>query len=112
VHSSMLLAVEKTLMLGPKNSSQQKPWLSVASLGVCAPVFFLALSAISPASAKDKKSHQVTVPVLQLDAGRKLVFERAFSSEKEVETKRGFWKKVVDVVAGAPDSSPTRRAAS
>src|SRR5690242_6349221 len=96
-------------MLGLKNSSQEKPRLPVVSLRICAPVFFAALSVVSPASAKDKKSHQVTVPVLQLDGGRKLVFERAFSSEKEVETKRGFWKKVVDVVAGAPDFKIMRR---
>ena len=37
-----------------------------------------------------------------MDGGRKLRFERVFSSEREVKPKRGFWTKVVDVVAGAP----------
>ncbi len=50
----------------------------------------------------DKKGHEVTVPVLLLDGGRKLVFEGAFSMEREAKPKRGFWKKVVDVVAGEP----------
>src|SRR5215475_7090091 len=59
--------------------------------------------------AKEKKGREVTVPVLQLEAGRKLVFERSFSSEKDVETKRGFWKKVVDIVAGAPEFKSMQR---
>jgi DNA-binding beta-propeller fold protein YncE len=53
--------------------------------------------------AKNRKPRETMVPVLQLEAGRKLIFEGAFSSEREVETKRGFWKRVIDVVAGAPD---------
>lgn len=108
-YGSKLLVAENILMPEPKNSTHEKAGLSAASLQVYAAVFFLALIAVSPVSAKDKKSYQVTFPVLQLDAGRKLVFERVFSSEKEVQTKRGFWKKVVDVVAGAPDFKIMRR---
>src|ERR1700746_1604228 len=51
---------------------------------------------------KDKNAHQVTVPVLLLDGGRKLVFEGTFSMEREVKPKRGFWKKGLEVVAGEP----------
>jgi len=40
---------------------------------------------------------------LQLEGGRKLHWERSFGSEKEVEGKRGFFTKLVDVVAGEPD---------
>ena len=32
------------------------------------------------------------MPVLQLEGGRKLVFEGSFSAEREVAVKRGFWK--------------------
>jgi DNA-binding beta-propeller fold protein YncE len=42
-------------------------------------------------------------PDLQLEGGRKLVFERSFSTEKEVKSKPGFWAKVLDVVAGDPE---------
>jgi DNA-binding beta-propeller fold protein YncE len=42
-------------------------------------------------------------PELLLDGGRKLVYERSFNSEHEVKPKRGFWSKVLDVVAGEPD---------
>lgn len=63
----------------------------------------------SPVQAKDKKPHAVTVPVLEFEGGRKLVFEREFSSERDVGTKRGFWKRVVDVVAGAPDFKVMKR---
>ena len=43
------------------------------------------------------------MPELLLDGGRKLRFERMFSSEQEVKPKKGFWTKVVDVVIGSPD---------
>jgi DNA-binding beta-propeller fold protein YncE len=54
---------------------------------------------------KDKKKElqAVAVPDLLMDGGRRLSFERVFSSEREVKPKRGFWTKVVDVVAGAPE---------
>jgi DNA-binding beta-propeller fold protein YncE len=50
--------------------------------------------------AKDIKNP--TIPDLLLEGGRKLSYERSFSSEHEVKPKRGFWTKVVDVVAGEP----------
>lgn len=40
---------------------------------------------------------------LSLDGGRTLTWERAFSSQQEVKPNRGFWTKVIDVVAGAPE---------
>lgn len=45
----------------------------------------------------------VEVPVLALEGGRQLSYERMFSSEREVKLKRGFWNRVLDIVAGAPD---------
>lgn len=44
-----------------------------------------------------------TPPDLQLEGGRKLSYERTFSSQFEVKPKRGFWSRIVDVVAGEPD---------
>ena len=40
---------------------------------------------------------------MQLLGGRKLTYERSFHSAREVKPKRGFWKKVLDFVAGEPD---------
>jgi sugar lactone lactonase YvrE len=40
---------------------------------------------------------------MSLDGGRKLTWEHSFRSESEVKPNRGFWNKLVDVVAGAPD---------
>ena len=40
---------------------------------------------------------------MALDGGRKLSWERSFNSEFEVRPNRGFWNKLVDVIAGAPD---------
>jgi DNA-binding beta-propeller fold protein YncE len=42
-------------------------------------------------------------PDLLMDGGRKLSFERSVSLERDVKTKRGFWTKVVDAIAGPPD---------
>lgn len=51
----------------------------------------------------DSKARTVTVPVLLLDGGRKLVFDRSLSTEKDLHPKRGLFKKMLDVVVGAPD---------
>ena len=56
-------------------------------------------------------------PDLLLEGGRKLHYERSFSSEKEVEGKRGFFKKLVDIRSAsrntriwcAPTASPSIR---
>jgi DNA-binding beta-propeller fold protein YncE len=52
------------------------------------------------AGSKPKPANPIRVPVLELDGGRRLVFERDFSSEDEVRGKPGFWKRVGDFVAG------------
>lgn len=55
------------------------------------------------AGDKKKESTRIDIPELLMDGGRKLRFERMFSSEQEVKPKKGFWTKVVDVVIGAPE---------
>jgi len=50
-----------------------------------------------------EKAAEAQPPDLLLEGGRKLHYERSFSSEKETEGKRGFFTKLVDVVAGEPD---------
>src|SRR5258708_20740693 len=45
----------------------------------------------------------ISVPDLELLGGRRLVFERTFTSDREVTVKRKFWTKVLDLVAGPPD---------
>ena len=68
--------------------------------------FLSAVFLVAPClSARDKKKDlpPIAVPDVLMDGGRKLSFERAFSSEREVKPKRGFWTKVVGVVAGAPE---------
>jgi DNA-binding beta-propeller fold protein YncE len=52
---------------------------------------------------KKEKPAETTPPDLLLEGGRKLHYERSFSSEKEVEGKRGFFKKLVDIAIGEPD---------
>jgi DNA-binding beta-propeller fold protein YncE len=55
-----------------------------------------AASKAKPASPRDLWE-------MSLDGGRSLTWERSFNSEAEVKPNRGFWNKLVDVVAGAPD---------
>ena len=62
----------------------------------------------SPVHGGLRKPHQpappeIEVPPLQLADGRQLLYERSFSSEREVKLKRGFWNRVLDIVAGAPE---------
>jgi len=52
---------------------------------------------------KKEKTVEPAPPDLLLEGGRKLHYERSFSSEKEVEGKRGFFTKLVDVIVGEPD---------
>lgn len=40
---------------------------------------------------------------MSLDGGRSLTWQRSFTSESEIKPNRGFWNKLVDVVAGSPD---------
>ena len=65
----------------------------------------LSLLMQGPAAARSIPKMSVTpdAPELQMDGGRRLVFERSFSSEREVKTRRGFWTKLKDAVAGEPE---------
>ena len=65
----------------------------------------LVLLLLTPSWAA-KKNDSAGVPAppdLFLEGGRKLTFERAFSSEKEVQGKQKFWTRVLNVVAGEPE---------
>jgi len=52
---------------------------------------------------RKEKSAASSVPELTLLDGRKLSYERSFSAEREVKPKRGFWNRLLDVVAGEPE---------
>ena len=59
-------------------------------------------NAASKSSKADAKVELMPAPLL-LEGGRQLVYERSFSNEREVKPKRGFWNRVLDIVAGAPN---------
>jgi DNA-binding beta-propeller fold protein YncE len=61
---------------------------------------FLLSASGAWARSKPETPKVIQVPVLELEGGRRLVFERDFSSEDEVRGKPGFWKRVGDFVAG------------
>lgn len=85
-----------------KLNSIARSWFKLRLLAL---TFFAALLLAVPLSAKPK-TPPVTEPGppdLVLDGGRRLTFERTFGSEREVKPKRGFWNRVLDVIAGEPD---------
>ena len=55
-------------------------------------------------SSENRKNTEVVArpPDLLLEGGRKLVYERSFSSERDVRKKPGFFGKVLNVIAGEP----------
>jgi DNA-binding beta-propeller fold protein YncE len=66
--------------------------------------FALVLILLAPAWGRSRDSLAPQVgPELRMDGGRRLTYEGSFSSERELQAKRSFWKKVLDVVVGAPD---------
>ncbi len=74
----------------------------------CFSAVLILLAAVSPrTSPAAQKAKPPAAPselwVMSLDGGRKLTWERSFKSESEVKPNRGFWTKVVDVIAGAPE---------
>jgi DNA-binding beta-propeller fold protein YncE len=61
---------------------------------------------LTPVGASQKPKSKIPAPELwemSLEGGRKLSWERSFNSEIEVKPNRGFWVKLVDVIAGEPE---------
>lgn len=79
-------------------TSKSRTWLVLTG--------WILLFLVAHGYAASKKNPAADVPELapQLDLpdGRKLLYQGAFDSELDARGKRGFWKKLLDVVAGAP----------
>jgi DNA-binding beta-propeller fold protein YncE len=65
--------------------------------------FVLLLLTPSFAAQKSDAPGQPAPPDLLLQGGRKLTFERAFSSQRDVLGKPKLWTKLLNVVAGKPE---------
>ena len=73
---------------------------------ICGKVACILLLLLTPLWAAENKKEDSIVfhpPDLPLKDGRKLTYERSFSTEREVRGKPGFWARVLNVVAGEPD---------
>jgi len=68
----------------------------------CAGILLLTITPALASKVHKEKTVEPPPQDLLLEGGRKLHWERTFSSEKEME-KRGFFGKVVDVVIGEPE---------
>lgn len=65
---------------------------------------------LSTAFASHKEKSSIAAPSdLLLEGGRKLTYERSFSSDRDVRKKPGFFGKVVNVIAGGPELHPLVR---
>ncbi len=76
------------------------------TVGQMALAGMLLLFFCAPAGARKPKKPAdtpVSPPDLLLAGGRKLVYERSFSSEGEARKKPGFFGKLLNVIAGAPE---------
>jgi DNA-binding beta-propeller fold protein YncE len=51
-------------------------------------------------ASRGKEARPSLVPRLELDGGRQLVYEGTFGAEADVRPKKGFWTRMVDVIAG------------
>ena len=65
-------------------------------------LIILLIAPVWAASKKDKPAVPAP-PELLMEGNRKLSFEQAFSSQREVRGKPGFWTKLVDIVVGEPE---------
>jgi DNA-binding beta-propeller fold protein YncE len=80
--------------------AERRPWLGAAL------ILAVAALLVTPIRASQKPKPQAAAPEMwemSLEGGRKLSWEHSFHSESEVKPNRGFWNKLVDVIAGAPD---------
>jgi DNA-binding beta-propeller fold protein YncE len=69
----------------------------------CAVAAITIAVAASATASKTKPAPPQGPPDILLPGGRSLVYERSFSSQREVKPKRGFFNRLVDFVAGAPE---------
>jgi len=80
-----------------------RPSRSTLPRALCLASALLLLGAPSLSAKKTRNPAPTSVPRLELTGGRQLIYERSFTSEKEVKYRRSFWNKLVDIVAGQPD---------
>jgi len=83
-----------------------EPFLSAAARPRWGVLVVLFLWLLLPAWASKIQKETPTEPPppdLLLEGGRKLTFERSFSSDLDVRGKPGFWAKLLDTVIGEPE---------
>lgn len=76
--------------------------LCMCGIWILAVLLALGIPALAARQPKTNAADPA-VPLLDLEGGRRLLYERSFGSEREVKPKRGFWNRLVDVVAGEPE---------
>jgi len=82
----------------PLTIQHRRPHRAALLLAVALLPFVPTWAAAKPKAPADTPESWV----LSLESGRSLTWQRSFKSESEVNPNRGFWTKVIDVIAGAP----------
>ena len=77
--------------------------MTISRIKIACLAMTVACCSVLAGAASKHPQPTSTPPELQLQGGRRLVYESSFSSEREVKLKRGFWNHVLDIVAGAPE---------
>ena len=98
-HRKMFTSKPKNLAERSRGRNKTLPLYLAWCLGV------LTVNAFAPAGfarPKSQPSAPATLPQLELQGGRRLLYEGSVDSEKEVKNKPRFWGRVLDVVAGEP----------
>ncbi len=87
-------------MVQPLLSRLSGPALQAARIALAV----VLMAAPAGASKVRKVPANPPPPDLLLEGGRKLSYERSFSTEREVKGKPGFWAKVVNLIAGEAET--------
>ncbi len=93
------------LLIHTARASKSETRSSIASgfhQGWCLCALAMSLLFVSSSLAREKSPKPVMVPELILTGGRKLIYKGSISSQKQVRARRGFWNRLLDVVAGEP----------
>lgn len=80
----------------------RRPASGLLSTVSCLLLFLCLGASCLFAGSRGKNAGPVALPELELEGGRRLLYEGSINSEKDVKTKHSFWGRVLDVVAGEP----------
>jgi DNA-binding beta-propeller fold protein YncE len=86
--------VQRVLSHADISQVKRRAWLSC---------LLLLLTLPATAAKRHKPAPEMAPPDLLLEGGRRLSFERSFSSQRDAQGKQNIWSKLLNGIAGEPD---------